>query len=99
MSPIRSLRRWSNPDYRFAHRSELPTYLEWIILGLVMLLMSGAGFGYDTVRMRQEATESIQTTARVLGCLNGKNSLGEYVEADGSRWLITCSTNEKRIQS
>ena len=94
-----TLRRWRNPAYRRAHRHSWPTLIEVLALVLAIVGIAAAGRLYDTMRMREDAQNSIQTTARVLACINGQRSLGEYAELDGSRWAVECSTFLRRVKS
>lgn len=96
---LHTLRRLRHPAWRYAHRGDLPTLTEWIILAIVMLIMCSGGYAYDTVRMRAEAQGAIDTSGRLLGCLNGRNTLGEYTEEDGSVWQIECSTIDRRLSA
>ena len=99
MSIAALLRRWRHPEYRRAHRDDLPTIRDWIIAVLIMLAMSFAGFTVDTARLRTQALEAIGAAERVLNCLNGKTTLGgEYLAPDGSTWVTLCSTYERRIK-
>ena len=101
MNVIRNhFRRLSNPSWRHAHKSDRLTLIEWACIILVMLLMSATSYGYDTIRMRQEAAESISAANRVLGCLNGNTTLGgEDIHPDGSVWVTVCQRNEVRVRS
>jgi len=104
MKTIRkAFRLWSSRAWRFAHRGDMPTLIEYLLLAVIILLMSGAGDWYDNIRMREDAQQHAvsaqQTAARVLSCLNGHTSLGAYREHDGSRWAVECSTFERRVKS
>lgn len=92
------IRLFRSSGWRYAHKDVMPTWKDWILLLAILLLMSGGSVAIDTLLMRAEAKEAIDTTTRVVGCLNGQRTLGSYVEKDGSRWEIVCSVSERRAR-
>ena len=89
-----TLRRWSNPRYRKAHRQDLPSVTQVLTIVLCIAVMAVLGTVYDAANLRQEKDDAQATTARVLGCLNGRTTLGSFEEG-GKKWIVLCSTYYK----
>lgn len=93
-----TLRRWRNPAWRYAHRSEFPSR-EQLLAGLLAAIVLGVSpWIAHTSDFQAELADAISSSRRIERCLNGQTTLGgETIERDGSRWVVTCSWTRRRV--
>ena len=94
-----TLRRLMHPIYWRAHRQSWPTRQDVLIFLLCFVAIGSASLIGHAYTMHQVAIGAQDQQAEILACLNGKASLGTYLERDGARWAVECSTYLRRVRS
>ena len=76
---------------------DMPTVRQITVLALAVILVA---FGLARIAINHElmaARDDVETSTRILGCINGQNSLGRYVE-NGVIWEVFCTTIERKVR-